>query len=91
MSSRNLHRGSLRTQEPEGEPVTDVVDQSSLSCALAPRFSVNLLLPLFLLTSQSCARHALNTLLFHWNLSGLNGYVSGAVPDFVCSCSRWSC
>ena len=90
MSSRNLHRGSLRTQEPEGEPVADVVDQSALSRALAPGFSVNLLLPLFLLTSQSIIRHALNTLFFHWNLSGLNGYVSGAVPDFVCSCSRWS-
>ena len=90
MSSRNLHRGSLRTQEPEGESAAEVVDQSALSLSLTPGFSVNLLLPLFLLTSQSMVRHALNTLSFHWNLPGLNGYVSGTVPDFVCSCSRWS-
>ena len=90
MSSRNLHRGSLRTQEPEGESAADVVDQSALSLSLTPGFPVNLLLPLFLLTSQSIIRHALNTLFFHRNLSGLNGYVSGAVSDFVCSCSRWS-
>ena len=90
MSSRNLHRGSLGTLEPEGKPAADVVDQLALSLALAPGFSVNLLLLLFLLTSQSIVRHALNTSSFHWNLPGLNGYVSGTVPDFVCSCSRWS-
>ena len=90
-SSRNLHRGSLRTQEPEGEPAADVVDQSALCLALAHGFTVNLLPLLFLLTSQSFVRHTLNTLSFQWNLPGLNGYVSGAAPDFVCSCSRWSC
>ena len=90
MSSRNLHRGSLRTQEPEGDLAADVVNQSALSLALAPGFSINLPLPLFLLTSQSIVSHALNTLSFYWNLSRLNGYVSGAVRDFVCSCSRWS-
>ena len=90
MSSRNLHRGSLKTQEPEGEPAADVVDQSALSRALAHGCSVNLLLSLFLLTCQLIVRHALNTLSFHWNLPGLNGYMSGAVLDFICSCSRWS-
>ena len=83
MSSRNLHRGSLSTQEPEGEPAADVVDQSALSLAHTHRFSVSLLLPLFLLTSQSRFVHGLNSLPFHRNLPGSNGYVSGAVPDFM--------
>ena len=82
-SPRNLHRGSLRTQEPEGEPAGDVVNQSALSLTLAPRFSVTLVLRLFPLTSQSIVEHALNALSFHWNLPGSNGSLSGAVPDFV--------
>ena len=82
-SPRNLHRGFLGTQGPEEEPAVDVIDQSALSLALAPGFSVTLLLPLFPMTSQSIVGHALNALSFHWNLPELNGYVSGAVPDFM--------
>ena len=50
---------------------------------ITPAFSVTLLLPLFPLTSQSIVGHALNALSLHRNLRGSNGYVSGAVPDFV--------